>query len=65
MCVVVVGGLGREEGARQWHGSSWNLAFCEAPWLMEGSKVNSNAPKLYLIFIHMDVEGWDRLLQTN
>lgn len=44
-------------GVRRWHGSSWNLAFCEAPWLMEGSKVNSNAPKLYLIFIHMDVEG--------
>lgn len=32
---------------------------------MEGSKVNSNVPKLYLIFIHMDVESWDRLLQTN
>lgn len=64
VCVCVCEGRGVLVG-RRWHGSSWNLAFCEAPWLMEGSKVNSNVLKLYLIFIHMDVEGWDRLLQTN
>lgn len=29
-------------------------ALAEAPWLMGGRGVNSNAAKLYLIFIHMN-----------
>lgn len=32
---------------------------------MGGREVNSTAPKLYLIFIHMNAPGWDRLPQTN
>lgn len=32
---------------------------------MGGREVNSTAPKLYLIFIHMNTAGWDRLPQTN
>jgi len=31
-----------------------NLAFGEAPCLMGGRGVNSAAPRLYLIFIHMN-----------
>lgn len=45
--------------------ASWSPAFCEAPCLMGGREVNSTAPKLYLIFIHMNALGRDRLLQTN
>lgn len=44
-------------GAGQWDTASWNLAFNEAPWLMGSREVNSNAPKLYLIFIHMNAPG--------
>lgn len=32
---------------------------------MGGREVNSTAPKLYLIFIHMNAPGRDRLPQTN
>lgn len=32
---------------------------------MEGREVNSNVPKLYLIFIYMNAQAWDRLPQTN
>lgn len=48
------GGGGEEEG-----GSSppESLALAEAPWLMGGRGVNSNAAKLYLIFIHMNAAG--------
>lgn len=53
------GGLG------QWDAASWNPAFGEAPCLMGGREVNSTAPKLYLIFIHMNAPGRDRLPQTN
>lgn len=64
MCVCVcVGGSGG--GLGQWDTASWNLAFCEAPCLIGGREVNSSAPKLYLIFIHMNAPGRDRLPQTN
>lgn len=42
-----------------------NPMFSEAPCLMGGREVNSTAPRLYLIFIHMNAPGPDRLLQTN
>lgn len=45
--------------------ASWNHAFNEAPCVMGGREVNSTAPKLYLIFIHMNAPGRDRLPQTN
>lgn len=60
---VCVGGSGG--GLGQWDTASWNLAFCEAPCLIGGREVNSSAPKLYLIFIHMNAPGRDRLPQTN
>lgn len=52
-------------GWGQWDTASWNPTFGEAPCLMGGREVNSTAPKLYLIFIHMNAPGRDRLLQTN
>lgn len=52
-------------GFRQWHTASWNPIFGEAPCLMGGKEVNSTALKLYLIFIHMNTPGQDRLPQIN
>lgn len=52
-------------GLEHWDTASWNLAFSEAPWLIGGREVNSSVPKLYLIFIHTNAPGWDRLPQTN
>lgn len=43
LCVYGGGGLGQRDPA-----------FGEAPCLMGGRGVNSAAPKLYLIFIHMN-----------
>lgn len=53
-------------GLWQWDAASWSPAFGGgAPCLMGGREVNSTAPKLYLIFIHMNAPGRDRLPQTN
>lgn len=60
MYVATVGG-----GVGQWSSGSWNLAFHDALCLMGGREVNSTAQKLYLIFIHMNAQGRDRLPQTN
>lgn len=49
--VVVVGGGGFETSPPE------SRALAEAPWLMGGRGVNSNAAKLYLIFIHMNAAG--------
>lgn len=58
---VSVGEVGWDSGTL----TPWNPAFGEAPCLMGGREVNSTAWKLYLIFIHMNVPGRDRLPQTN
>lgn len=49
--VVVVGGGVFETSPPE------SRALAEAPWLMGGRGVNSNAAKLYLIFIHMNAAG--------
>lgn len=43
----------------------WKAAIGEAPCLIGGRQVNSSVPELYLIFIHMNAAGRDRLPQTN
>lgn len=48
---VAVGGGGFETSPPE------SRALAEAPWLMGGRGVNSNAAKLYLIFIHMNAAG--------
>lgn len=50
---LFAGGGGRGEGGFE----SRSRALAEAPWLMGGKGVNSNAAKLYLIFIHMNAAG--------
>lgn len=48
------GGCGGGGGGLE---SSCSRALAEALWLMGGRRVNSNAAKLYLIFIHMNAVG--------
>ena len=57
MWVGVEWGYGGGFGLVHWDTGSWNPTMAEAPCLMGGRGVNSTAPKLYLILIHMNVPG--------